>query len=171
MKFDITDYKIEVSKVAKEEGGGYIAYLPELDCYGDGDSLEEAIHDAYSVAEDLINLAIEDGKSIPKPQLFIGSDEFSGKLSLRVPKTLHKMLNQKSKQEGCSINQLIISYISFGLGESFGKISSTMNITKKFEDITMMLAREAIMWKQPTISVSLGNKYQKIGVVPYDSKV
>lgn len=38
--------------------------------------------------------------------------KFSGKLSIRIPKTLHKRLADESKNEGTSLNQLILYKLS-----------------------------------------------------------
>ena len=40
---------------------------------------------------------------IPEPE----KDDFSGKLNVRMPKSLHRKLSYKSKQEGVSLNTLI----------------------------------------------------------------
>ena len=117
----VKDYKVEITKVTEADGGGYIAHIPELDCFGDGETIEKAIADVYAVAEDLIEIAMEDGKEIPMPQYYKDLDEFSGKLSIRLPKTLHKQVSQRAKAEDCSINQLIGTYIAMGVGDAFGR--------------------------------------------------
>lgn len=42
------------------------------------------------------------------------------KLSLRIPKSLHKQVSDISDKEGCSINQLIMMYVSMSVGNEFG---------------------------------------------------
>lgn len=118
---NVKDYSIEISRISEEDGGGYIACIPELNCIGDGSTAEEAIKDVYEVAEDIIAIAKEDGNAIPEPQLYKDLGDYSGKLSLRLPKTLHRLLAQRAKDEDCSINQLILSYVSMGVGDTFGR--------------------------------------------------
>ncbi|MGB9975807.1 toxin-antitoxin system HicB family antitoxin [Thermovenabulum sp.] len=125
---NVLDYKIEIEKVTDDEGGGYIATIPELGCIGDGNTIEEAINDVIEVAENLIKIAKEDGKEIPIPQRYKIKEEYSGKLTLRIPKTLHKMLSLQAEKEGCSINQLITTYISLGIGNEFGKSQVSISI-------------------------------------------
>ena len=125
--YNVKDYKVEISKVTEEDGGGYVAYIPELDCYGDGETIEQAIADVYAVAEDLIEIAREDRKEIPIPQYYKDTEDYSGKLSIRLPKTLHKHVRERAKAERCSINQLIITYIAMGIGDAFGRNESLMN--------------------------------------------
>jgi len=143
----VKDYKIEVAKLTDEDGGGYIAHIPQLGCFGDGDTIEAAIADVYTVAEELISIALEDGKEVPEPQPYKDIDEFSGKLSLRIPKTLHKHLNQRSKMEDCSINQLILSYISMGLGDAFGRMDKTSSKSQEsFDRIIQKTKMTQNMW-------------------------
>lgn len=120
----VKDYKVEITKITEAAGGGYIAHIPELDCFGDGETAEAAIADVYAVAEDLIEIAMEDGKEIPMPQYYQDLDEYSGKLSIRLPKTLHKQVSRRAKAEDCSINQLILTYVAMGVGDAFGKVAS-----------------------------------------------
>ena len=52
------------------------------------------------------------------------TENYSGKLLIRVPKYIHKLLIEKAKEEGCSVNQLIQTYISLGLGST--QVAETM---------------------------------------------
>lgn len=128
-RFKAEDYKIEIMK-APEDEGGYLAYIQQLDCWGDGETVEEAMAEVIAVGNDIIDIAIEDGVSLPIPNKF-KEEEFSGKLSLRLPKFLHGELARIAEEENCSINQLIQSYISIGIGKSFGDKKITINVVNK----------------------------------------
>lgn len=147
---NVRNYKVEISKLTEKDGGGYMAHMPELDCYGDGDTVEEAIADVYEVAEDLVAIAMEDGKEIPLPMYFKDLDEFSGKLSIRLPKTLHRQLSQRAKLEECSINQLIATYVSMGIGDAFGRAEGLSLKEENFGRAAMALSMVAQdMWDLP----------------------
>ncbi|NLT48118.1 MAG: type II toxin-antitoxin system HicB family antitoxin [Clostridiales bacterium] len=144
----VKDYKVVIAKVTEADGGGYIAHIPELDCIGDGETMEKAIADVYAVAEDLIEIAREDGKEIPMPQYYKDIDDFSGKLSIRLPKTLHKQVSERAKAEECSINQLIGTYIAMGVGDAFGRIESLMERKEEsISDMTIFLSIAKEMWE------------------------
>lgn len=145
---NILDYKIEISRVAEDDGGGYTAYMPELGCIGDGDTIENAIKDVQEVAENLIKLAIEDGRTIPRSKIF-DEENYSGKLSLRIPKSLHKMLAKQSEIEECSINQLITTYISMGLGKEFGKTHFSISLQNNEARINTELTKSVMsLWNR-----------------------
>ncbi|MBI3971449.1 MAG: toxin-antitoxin system HicB family antitoxin [Chloroflexi bacterium] len=42
--------------------------------------------------------------------------DFSGRLMVRLPKSVHRELAERAEEEGISINQLVLSYVSRGLG-------------------------------------------------------
>jgi len=87
----------------------------------DGPTIGDAIDELREVAEDFIRLAEEDDKLIPIPEKYEEEINYSGKFTLRMPKSLHKMVTEQAEKEECSINQLILTYISMGLGNEFGK--------------------------------------------------
>ena len=97
MKVSAVDYKIEVMK-APEDEGGFLAYVPQLKCWGDGDTVQEAMADVIAVANDLIEIAMEDGVRIPEPDKIKVDEEFSGKLSLRLPKYLHAEVAKRAER-------------------------------------------------------------------------
>lgn len=145
-ELNVMDYKIELSKLSNDDGGGYIAYIPQLDCYGDGKTSEDAINDVRQVAEDILQLAEEDGKQIPIPQYYKEEEDYSGKLTLRIPKFLHKQITDRAMKESCSINQLIQTYISMGIGYSWGKEKILINFEYKPEGKYLKEAQQK-MWK------------------------
>lgn len=60
-----------------------------------------------------LEAAFEDGMEIPEP---VGAEEYSGKLNIRMPKSLHRSLAEKARDEKVSLNQLIVYQLSRGLG-------------------------------------------------------
>lgn len=56
--------------------------------------------------------------SIPEPNSL---EKYSGQFKLRIPKTLHMELAEKSKEEGISMNQYCLYLLSKNNGESLNK--------------------------------------------------
>lgn len=106
-------YPFEVRPLSMDDGGGWLATFPDLPgCMGDGDSPEAAIADALEAAQAWLAVAREHGDPIPEP----GAGGESGKFVARVPKSLHTRLAARADQEGVSMNTLIVSLLSEGMG-------------------------------------------------------
>ena len=61
-------YVILVAPLPEEDGGGYIARVPDLPgCFGDGDTREAAISDAALAIEEWAEEYSKMGRSVPKP--------------------------------------------------------------------------------------------------------
>jgi antitoxin HicB len=63
----------------------------------------------------VLQVATEDGDFIPEPPP-VEVEEFSGKFVLRIPKSLHLQLSKRAKFEGTSLNLLVTSLLSEGMG-------------------------------------------------------
>lgn len=62
------DYEVDVKPLPEEEGGGYVAEVPELPgCMSDGATPEEALANAYDAAAAWLETARELGREIPVP--------------------------------------------------------------------------------------------------------
>ncbi|MGH2371325.1 MAG: toxin-antitoxin system HicB family antitoxin [Chloroflexota bacterium] len=46
------------------------------------------------------------------------ADGYNGRLLVRVPRSVHQELAERAEAEGTTINQLVLSYVSRGLGEA-----------------------------------------------------
>lgn len=62
-----------------------------------------------------IQIALEIGRGIPVPVQEV--ETFSGKFVLRLPKSLHKDLAKKAKEENVSLNQLATYLLSMAMGK------------------------------------------------------
>ncbi|OPX86198.1 MAG: HicB family protein [Pelotomaculum sp. PtaB.Bin104] len=97
------------------DDGGYIVEFPDLRyCVGTGDTAEEAIKDAMLAKSEWIRASFEAGIKIPEPA---SNDEYNGRISLRIPKSLHKAVVETAKKEGVSANQFLSHLISMGIGK------------------------------------------------------
>ena len=111
------EYPFVVQPLSDDDDGGWLVTFPDLPgCMADGESVEEAIHEAKDAFEAWIEGWDAMGRTIPEP----GSGGASGKFVLRTPKSLHAKLAARARQEGVSMNMLAVSI----LAESMGKVDS-----------------------------------------------
>ena len=112
MKKSTVEYPFEVRPLSKEEGGGYSIYFPDLPgCWSDGATPEEAIENGRDALRSWLAVADEFGDGIPKPFSAV-----SGRFVQRVPRSLHVQLIARAKAEGVSLNTLVVSLVSRGIG-------------------------------------------------------
>ncbi|MGE5573653.1 MAG: toxin-antitoxin system HicB family antitoxin [Bacteroidota bacterium] len=96
--------------VVKDESGTYLASAEELPgCMTEGDTREEALANLEDAMRGWIELALEDGDSIPEPE---EDRRFSGRILLRAPRSLHRELVEGARKEGVSLNQYLIYRLS-----------------------------------------------------------
>ena len=104
-------YPIELMK---DDDGTYLVRIPDLPgCADEGKTPEEAIKNIEKTKRWWLKSAIEDECPIPLPSEEI---EHSGRILLRMSKSLHGALSRLAKREGVSLNQLILQLVSTGLG-------------------------------------------------------
>ncbi|OCQ97053.1 antitoxin HicB [Nostoc sp. MBR 210] len=102
LKYSITLYP--------DSEGGYVAQIKDLPgCLSQGETIEETMANINEARELWIETAYEAGDEIPLP---ITDDQYSGKLLLRMPKSLHRRLAEASEQENVSLNQYILFLLS-----------------------------------------------------------
>ena len=101
-------YRFELTE--DEAEGGYVISYPDLiGCMSSGETIEEAVKNGEDARREWFIAALECGMEIPKP---FDAEEYSGQFRLRMPKSLHKLLAERSKQEGISMNQYCIYLLS-----------------------------------------------------------
>lgn len=115
---DLIQYPFEIQPISADEGGGFLISFPDFsDCISDGETPEEAIKNGYQALKATINALKEFGHPVPEPN----SGGVSGKFVSRVPRSIHQKLVLRAKQEGVSLNTLVVALISEGLGIREGK--------------------------------------------------
>ena len=113
-KFD--DYPFELRPMTKAEGGGWLITWPDLQgCMSDGETPEEAIDngkDAFAAwaAVHTRNLKMP----MPKPASVAAKP---ARFVVRAPRSLHARLVERAREEGVSLNSLVMTFIAESLGE------------------------------------------------------
>lgn len=108
------NYKIEV--IVDEHEGGYVLSIPELKgCMTCADILDKGMELIKDAKKQWIMAALESNYEIPEPNNY---EDYSGQFKLRLPKSLHKELAERSKKEGISMNQYCLYLLSKNSGYS-----------------------------------------------------
>ncbi len=116
-------YTIEL---VREPGVGVFARAVELPgCVTQGDTEEEALKMIREAMRLWIEVAMEDGDPIPLPHQ---QHSYSGRISLRMPKSLHEQVARAAELEGVSINQFIVTTLK-GAVTSKGVVRQGINDT------------------------------------------
>ena len=107
-------YKIEI--LPEEDNDGFALHCPELKgCITCADTLEEGLRMIEDAKKSWFTACIKNNISIPEQN---DCSAYSGQFKLRIPKSLHKSLAERSKQEGVSMNQFCMYLLSSGMGMS-----------------------------------------------------
>ncbi|MBN2429619.1 MAG: toxin-antitoxin system HicB family antitoxin [Deltaproteobacteria bacterium] len=122
---DPTKYNISIRKVAIE-GSIYfeakVKELPDIAEYG------ETHEEAYSLALDSISVTCEvfyeKGRTMPPPIEPI--EDYSGRITLRLPKSLHRFLAETSEQDSVSLNLHIVNILTYYSGTYLTNLSEQL---------------------------------------------
>lgn len=113
------EYLHELAPLPPEEGGGFLITFPDLPgCMSDGETIEETIANGRDAFNAWVAAAVDCGRTVPKPSSRPAELlEASGRFVARLPKSLHARLTAKARQEGVSLNTLVLTLIAEGLGQ------------------------------------------------------
>ena len=107
-------YHITLVQDGEENGGKWVAAAEELpDCTSRADTAEEAIAGLKGAMAAWITVALKEGRDIPEPR---SEATPSGRLLLRMPRTLHAALTKAAERENVSLNQFITDALAGSLG-------------------------------------------------------
>jgi predicted RNase H-like HicB family nuclease len=82
--------------------------FPDLTEYAD--THEEAYALVIDAIETLAAALEQDGLAVPPP--IVPPDDYSGRVTLRLPKSLHRALALAAEDEGVSLNSLLVNLLS-----------------------------------------------------------
>lgn len=112
------------------EDNAYIAEARDLPgCSAVGETASDAIEEAKDAIASWMQAAQDAGKPIPPPTSFAAPQTFSGKLLVRMPRSLHATLSSRAESEGVSLNQWVVHVLTMGsVGISTAGMDALTNV-------------------------------------------
>ena len=99
-----------------DPSGVYVAQILEFPgCVAEGDSPHEAYERLEAAAESWIDAMLRRGQKIPEPS-YDRIRDYSGKIALRLPRSLHRDAVRFAERENTSLNQFLVSSVSAAVG-------------------------------------------------------
>lgn len=98
-------YRLSVVRDGEDKGTPWTASVEELPgCTSRGKTSDEALSGVQEAMAEWIAVALKEGREIPEPR---STASHSGRLLLRMPRTLHGELTRAAERESVSLNQFI----------------------------------------------------------------
>lgn len=117
------------------DGDVFAASVPELPgCFAEGGTRETALGNLQEALESWLSAALESAIQIPTPRGETEPEEYSGRFSVRVPRSLHRRLAVRAEAEGCSLNQLVTTALAGAVDTASPATHQTPG-SDAFEDI------------------------------------
>jgi predicted HicB family RNase H-like nuclease len=164
MNFDPESYTITIRK---EECYGEILYVGRVAEFPNINAFEETYEEAHALILDAIQtlkkLAGEACADFPLPYP-TPSDEFSGRVTLRLSKSLHAKVSRIAAQEDISVNQFLVTAIASYVGETDG-ISKVVSGAATFLEhvitnaVTNVIDNVRVNW--------IATKFKQSSLTPY----
>lgn len=99
------------SSVYRDDEGDFIIEVDDLPgCVTHGRSPDEAFRNLEEAKRAWVESRLAAGLEVPEPRQI---EDYSGKVLLRMPRSLHRRLAEQSAAEGVSLNQYIVSLLSY----------------------------------------------------------
>lgn len=122
-----------------------VAELPDVAEYAD--SFEEAYALAIDTVATTAEMFADQGK--PMPPVMIPADEYSGRVTLRLAKSLHRALAQAADYEGVSLNQHLTNVLNYYAG--YAQAAEARHVGNLWQPILMTKLEK--QYNQPILRV------------------
>lgn len=159
---DASSYSIEIRKgnfEGEECFQARVKEIPYLEEYAD------THEEAYALVIDSIEqTALEmeaSGKVMPPPICAI--EDYSGRMTLRLPKTLHRYLTHVAEGEDVSLNSLVVSVLSdfhgFDVGQDSGSRGYYQSVAMSYAVSNAHVERKIV--RQSSLRIVGGKSYSQ----------
>jgi antitoxin HicB len=116
-------YHLTIVRDGEEKGKPWTASVEELPgCTSRGRTSDEALNGLEAAMQSWIATALKEGRDVPEPKT---ATSHSGRLLLRMPRTLHAELTRVSEREGVSLNQFITDALAGAVAWRSGQTAAS----------------------------------------------
>lgn len=116
---DARDYNITLRQVRIDGERLFEARVQEFpDATEYAENAEEAYELALETVADSLEVLAQLGR--PVPEVNVPAENFSGRVTLRLPKSLHARLSSAADGEGVSLNHYLVTLLAHSCGTRFG---------------------------------------------------
>lgn len=135
------NYKKNIFPYNNKNGSvSWVVEFPDLTgCSAVGETEEEALRESKTASGLWLDEYFEEHKCYPAAKEV--SNTYSGRLVLRLPKTLHKEIAIQAEEEGVSLNTLIITLIS----QNYGKLISQQHESILINQLSFAKKKKNVM--------------------------
>jgi len=135
-----------------DDDEGFIAIARDLPgCSAFGETRLEALDEFDHAVEAWIAAATKAGNPVPKPSVRQVEPRHSGKILLRIPKTLHSKLAEEAEREAVSLNQYVVWRLTENTcSHAFG-VAATEMLSRAVRVVAQSNGLQAGAYKQHTV--------------------
>jgi predicted RNase H-like HicB family nuclease len=142
--------------VLPESDGTYRGEILEFPgCMATGDSPSETYLALDEAAMGWLEAALNRGQIIPEP---VDASDFSGRMVLRIPRSLHKKSSRLAERDGVSLNQ----FITVALAEYVGDRARPMKVDFVFTSTSGIYASPVPINTQPGRNITVSSSVETV---------
>jgi len=121
-------------RLYQDDVGDWIVEIDDLPgCIADGKTPDEAVKNSREAMRSWMESHMSSGYEIPEPSIV---EDYSGRILLRMPKYIHRRLAIQAQQEGSSLNQYIVSLLSFGCAQfRSGQLQMVSSVSSMYDPV------------------------------------
>ncbi len=138
-----------------QDGDVVAARVVELDgCFSEGSTPEEALANLEDALELWLGAAIESGVPLPEPRSEFEAADYSGRFTVRLPRSAHRQLVEDAERERVSLNQYVSALLVARREQ--GAVRQTEHQAPGIDDIREDIAADAIIRTSQSIGALKG---------------
>lgn len=135
-----------------EPEGGFTAQILEFHgCFAEGETAQEAFDNLESAAKTWVDETLAVGQEVPPPA---DTDAFSGRVALRLPRSLHQRAVRLAERDRTSLNQFLVASIAARVGadDLYQRMADRM--MQSFRVLALTLLGTATTGSTPTLQAA-----------------